>query len=86
MTNRNLSNFKKRLEKLELEHLRQLAAELHDKLEQAEERALSAEECADFWQSHAMNLQEALHDENFSTHRAVGINTSGELMVVALNS
>lgn len=86
MANRSLAIIKKKLERMELDHLRQHAAELHDKLEQAEARALSAEESADFWQNHAMNLQEALHDENFATHRSVGINKSGELMVVALNS
>jgi len=85
MNNRALINLQNRLERLELEHLRQHSAELHDKLEQAEERALSAEESADFWQSHAMNLQEALHDKNFATHRSVGLNKSGELMVVQLN-
>jgi len=29
-----------------------------------------------------MNMQEALNDGEFATHRSVGINTSGELMVV----
>ena len=82
MTNRKLSNLKKQLEALELKHLRQLAAELHEKLERAEADAEQANESAEFWQRHAMELQEALHDGEFATHRSVGITRSGELMVV----
>lgn len=67
---------------MELAHLRQHAADLAERLEQAEVEAERAAESAEFWQQHAMQLQEALHDGEFATHRSVGINKSGELMVV----
>lgn len=81
-TNRNLQALKRKLESMELEHLRQHALELHEQLERAEAEAAQATESAEFWQRHAMQLQEALHDEEFATHRSVGITRSGELMVV----
>lgn len=83
MTKMNkLAALKRKLERLELDHLRQLAAELHEKLERAEADAAQANESADFWQRHGMQLQEAFHDGEFATHRSIGITKSGELMVV----
>lgn len=82
MKDRTVTNLQRRLERMELEHLRKHALELHERLEQAESAARHAEESADFWQRHAMNLQEALHDGEFATHRSVGITKTGELMVV----
>lgn len=81
-TNRNLQALKRKLESMELEHLRQHALELHEQLEQAQAEAAQANESANFWQRDAMQLQEALHDGEFATHRSVGITKSGELMVV----
>ncbi|MDO8293037.1 MAG: hypothetical protein Q7T29_09280 [Gallionella sp.] len=81
-TNRNLQATKLKLERMELEHLRRHALELHEQLEQAKAEAERAWESAEFWQRHAMQLQEALHDGEFATHRSVGITRSGELMVV----
>lgn len=71
-----------KLERMELEHLRQHALELHGRLERAEAELERATEIADFWQRHAHDLQLALLDEDFATHRCVGINKGGELMVV----
>ena len=82
MSEQTLRKLKRRLEKAELEHLRQQAAELHNKLEHAEAEAERAWENADSWRQHAMDLQDALNDENFSTHRCIGIAKTGELMVV----
>jgi hypothetical protein len=41
-----------------------------------------ADESAEFWQRHAHELQLALWDEDHATHRCVGINKAGEMMVV----
>jgi len=81
-TNRNLQALKRKLERMELAHLRQHCADLAEKLELAEAEAERDAESAAFWQQHAMQLQEALHDGEFATHRSVGITRSGELMVV----
>ena len=85
MKNRTLSNLQKRLELAELVHLRQLAEELNERAEKAEQRADKAEaeldsawESANFWNRFAMDQQ----DDDFHTHRQIGITRSGELMVV----
>lgn len=87
--NQSLLKLQRKLEIAELKHLRRLAGALHKQREawraaakEMHERLKSAEESALFWQRHAMNLQDALDDDAFSTHRCVGINKSGELMVV----
>lgn len=80
---RTLINLKRRLERQELQALRKLVVELHERTTRAEAEAESAREDANCWQRHAMDLREALGDEAFSTHRCVGITRSGELMVVA---
>lgn len=77
-----LRALQRKLERMELEHLRQHALELHGRLERAEVELERATEIADFWQRHAHDLQLALLDEDFVTHRCVGINKGGELMVV----
>jgi len=78
MATNPLSRTQRKLESLELIHLRQLAADLHDQLE-------SANESIEFWRDYAMQLQDMQMDENFATHRAIGINKAGETMVVALS-
>lgn len=86
---RNLQALKRKLERMELEHLRQHALELHEQLEQAEARACRAEneatdawESANFWQRDAMNMQEALLDPEHANARCIGLTKSGELLVV----
>lgn len=81
----SLSRTQRKLETLELKHLRQHAATQQSLLELAEANYRNAEESAEFWQRHAMQLQEALHDDKFATHRAVGITKTGETMVIALS-
>lgn len=78
MASNQLSRTQRKLESLELEHLRQLASDLHDQLE-------SANDSLDFWRNYAMQLQDMQMDESFATHRAIGINKAGEMMVVALS-
>lgn len=86
MQARTLINLQNRLERLELDHLRKLATDLHQRLELAEAESARANESADFWQQHAMDLQQALYDGEFATARCVGITKSGELSIVSLPS
>lgn len=79
---KSLKALQRKLERLELEHLRQHALELHERLERAESELQRADENAEFWQCHAQELQLALSDESHATHRCVGINKAGEMMVI----
>lgn len=58
-----IQRIKSRLERWELSHLRELAAQLHEKLEEAEQRAAYAESDAAFWSRHAQDLMAQLHEE-----------------------
>ena len=82
--NIQLNRIKAKLERMELEHLRLLAADLANRLEQAEERAENAEESADFWQQHAQDMMLAEQDNLHATHRTICITKGGELIVAAL--
>ena len=79
---KRLHALQQKLERMELEHLRQHALELAERLEQAEANLEQANESAEFWQRHAHELQVALWDADYATHRAIGITREGELMVV----
>ena len=79
---KSLKALQRKLERLELEHLRQHAAKLHTELEAAESALERACQSEMFWQDHAMELQRALYDDTHATHRCVGITKQGELMVV----
>ena len=79
---KSLKALQRKLERLELEHLRQHALELHERLERAEAELQLADESAEFWQRNAHELQLALSDEGHATHRCVGINKAGEMMVI----
>lgn len=81
-TKRNLQALKRKLERMELEHLRQHALELHEQLEQARYELECAQDSANFWQRDAMNMQEALLDPEYANARQIGITRSGELLVV----
>lgn len=76
---------RRRLEKWELEHLRQLACDLSERLERAEAEAarakdacFNAENVAEFWRENAMELQSALCKDGL----AVGITREGQMGVV----
>lgn len=71
-----LAALRRRLEKWELEHLRQHALELQERLERAEEEAARAWESAEFWRDNALELQEALMADGFT----VGITRGGQLV------
>lgn len=77
-----INRITRKLERLELEHLRQHVADLHDELAQENDSA-------EFWQNYvlqnyALQLQDMQADADFATHRAIGITKSGETMVVKL--
>lgn len=81
-----LRNLKRRLERWELEHLRQHAAELAGRLEAAEQRAADAEERAsaaeyacDFWHDQAVDAHNAAAEAAGGTP---GITVNGQLVVV----
>lgn len=71
-----LAAMRRRLEKWELQHLRQHALELQERLDRAEEEAARAWESADFWRDNAMDLQQALMEDGFT----VGITKEGQMV------
>lgn len=86
---KSLKALQRRLERMELEHLRQHALELHERLEHAEEQLRRAEaasqradEMSEYWRESYMQMQEALYDEDFATHRSIGLTKDGALLVV----
>mgnify|MGYP007121603325 CR=1 FL=1 len=78
MSDRTLNAIRRRFEKWELEHLRKLAAELHERCERAEDEARRAWESAEFWQQNAMELQETLMAEDFT----IGLTKEGQLFAI----
>lgn len=83
--NKSLKALQRKLESMEIEHLRQHAKDLYERLERTEADLDAANESAYFWQSHANELQQSLQDDEHATHRCVGINKAGELMVVKMS-
>lgn len=83
--NNTLGRTQRKLERLELIHLRAHAADLQTSLDQALSELQYLQESAEFWNDYAMQLQDMQADDNFTTHRAVGITKTGETMVVALS-
>ncbi len=78
----SLRALQRKLERLELEHLRQHALELHERLERAEADLAYTEDAAEFWQRSFQMLEEAAADDLHATHRCVGLSQDGHLMVV----
>jgi uncharacterized protein YciW len=76
---RRLRTLKRRLDRWELEHLRQHAAELADCLEAAEERASAAEQACDFWHAQSVNAHYAAAD---AAGGMPGITMDGSLVIV----
>lgn len=81
-TNRNLQALKRKLERMELEHLRRHALELHEQVEQLQNELNWTQDSLNFWQRDAMNMQEALLDPEHANGRCIGLTKSGELLVV----
>lgn len=78
-----------RLERWELEHLRLLAAEQAERIEQLEARAealereaYNADACADMWRDAHNRLEEHLNDGT-SDARCIGLTKQGALLVIA---
>lgn len=85
-----LRAFRRRMERLELAHLRQHCAELAQQLEDTQARLALAEQERAFAESYgSMHEREAevlrylYADTDFSTHRAAGLTRDGELIVVS---
>jgi hypothetical protein len=76
---RTLQGLRRRLEKAELEHLRQHCAELRARLDIAEERAANAEATADcYWHQH-MDLIQSLNERD---DVQIGITQDGHIGVI----
>lgn len=78
----SLAKLRKRLERWELDHLRQHAAELAERLEDAERRLSYADEQADFWREQCMRLEEEITDDDSGSGRQIGLTLSGDLVVM----
>lgn len=70
----------RRLERWELDHLRLLARQQAEQIEELERRLSWAEDCAERWRDDALDLQTQLADD---TGGAPGLTMSGSLVVVA---
>lgn len=88
-TDRTLKNLESRLDRLALEQLRREVIDLAERLERAEVRAAAAEaraeaaeRDAEFWWEQVHELDRALADGDYATHRCVGMTKNGELLVV----
>ena len=75
MKNNVIATLRRRIEKWELDHLRALAAELHEQLAQRERELDRANELLEFWQQTAQNLQEDMHDSG----AVVGMTVNGHI-------
>ena len=77
-----LNNLQQRFDRQAINQLRAEVTTLAQKIDELEESLHYAQQDADFWHNHSVDMQQALEDENFATHRSVGLNKEGELMVV----
>lgn len=75
-----LAALRRRLEKSELDHLRQHAADLAERLEKMEERARLAEDQADWYR----RAHEELIFSLTAQDEVIGITTSGEMGIVTV--
>lgn len=71
----------RRLEALELQHLRQVVAEQGEQIERLTRELQYADDCADMWQRAHENLAEHL-DNGTADIRVVGLTRAGEIVVV----
>lgn len=75
---RCIKRLRSRFERWELSHLRELAASLHQQLEDAEQRAYDAERRADMFYDMQLQMEEELR----SCGQQLGITQRGELVLV----
>jgi hypothetical protein len=79
-----LRRLESKLDKLALDQLRRVAAALYEELEATKDRLAWAEQEAELCRQERDMLHEAMANDDFATHRKVGINPQGELLVVKL--
>ena len=77
-----LNNLQQRFDRQAINQLRAEVSTLAQKIDELESQLYSAQDEADFWHNHSIDMRLALDDENFATHRSVGLNKDGEIMVV----
>jgi len=76
-----LKRLQRRLAKLELDHLRQHALELHEQLERTQAELQHAKDLLEFWHETALDMQQCVIDDAHETHRTIGLTRGGELVV-----
>ena len=79
MSTKEITNLKRYLGKWELDHLRRHAAELEERLANAEDAARYEREVGDSWREDAMNLMERLMEEGHE----IGLTKHGEIVADA---
>ena len=79
-----LMRLESKLDKLALDQLRRVAAALYEELETTKDRLAWAEQEAELCRQERDMLHEAMADDNFATHRKVGINQQGEMLIVQM--
>lgn len=75
------ARIQRRLERLELAHLRELCAEQAEEIERLKREVDYADSCAEMWQRGHESLSEHLRQGTSDT-RCIGLTRSGELLVV----
>jgi hypothetical protein len=73
-----IKRLRRRFERWELTHLRELAASLHDQLQEAEQQAYDADRRADMF----FDMHNCISQELEQCGKAVGITQNGELSFV----
>lgn len=73
-----------RFDRMALDQLRQEVARLHVELEETQQRLWQAEDSAEYYCDQMHTLAQAVEHGGHITHRRVGINQSGEMLVVGL--
>lgn len=79
MTDKTVSALKRKLDRWELQHLRQHAAELAQRLEEAEDARDYYRDCADDWHRQTMSLIADLQEDG----AVIGLSQNGELSLVS---
>ena len=79
MSDQTITNLKRKLARWELDHLRQHAAELFERVERAEKERDYYRELAEFWNDEAMRMISELQDEGAD----IGLTKGGEIVVDA---
>lgn len=80
MSDRAIQRLRHKLERLELDRLREMVVDLHQRLQAAEEQVTQAEEVADYWRQAFWQLEEATQSRDFNTP-TIGITQDGRILV-----